>query len=115
VARPVQGGASGPLTAQWVYPAGHVHNAPDLVPAGTAVGERLPLWVDDAGRPVPSPRPTAAERTGSAAAGILAATAAIALGGGALARGILDRRDLRAWEREWNRVGPLWSGRPPAR
>jgi hypothetical protein len=28
----------------------------------------------------------------------------------ALARRVLDRRRLRAWDAEWRATGPMWSG-----
>ncbi|WP_152617533.1 Rv1733c family protein [Phaeacidiphilus oryzae] len=113
-AQPVTGGSGASVaTAAWTGPDGHRHTATIAVPDGTPVGGRVHTWTDRTGAAVGAPT------TASAATldGILVGTAAW-IGAGVLvgstdllARHRLNRRADRAWEREWQRVEPSWSGR----
>lgn len=77
-------------------------------------GDEVPVWTSDDGRVVPPPTTLADAST----AGVLAGLLAVAAGGVAVllaGRGFYawtGRRFRRAWEQEWERVGPQWTGTP---
>ncbi|WP_354643825.1 hypothetical protein [Kitasatospora camelliae] len=99
--------------AVWTDPQGVTRSGSIEAPAGTAVGEQVPLWIDDQGAPAESPRSTAETAlfaTGYGLGTLVLGSAAIA-SGCAVRRRILDRRAERAWEPDWELVEPLWSGR----
>ncbi|MFJ6213164.1 hypothetical protein ACIQGZ_07525 [Streptomyces sp. NPDC092296] len=104
-----------PTAARWSYPAGHARSGPVMVAPGTAAGTKVPLWVDGAGQPTQPPRSRAdiAADAWFAAAGTLAAFAALTVTGAGIARRSLERRDDEAWARQWAEVEPDWSGRRP--
>ncbi|AEW99362.1 Rv1733c family protein [Streptantibioticus cattleyicolor] len=102
-----------PVPARWSYPAGHPHTGHVRALATTAVGTRIPLWVDDSGDPAPPP-PTPGRITGEAVDAALAALTVAALVGTcvqAAVRRHLDARAAAGWARDWERVEPHWSGR----
>ena len=80
---------------------------------GSAVGARIPVWLDRSGQPVAPPAGQVAMIVNGLAVG--AATA----GGAAtallisyvLCRLALDRRRLAAWESAWSLTGPRWTTR----
>jgi hypothetical protein len=80
---------------------------------GTAVGARIPVWLDRSGQPAAPPAGQVAMIVNGLAVG--AATA----GGAAtallisyvLCRLALDRRRLAAWESAWSLTGPRWTTR----
>ncbi|MGW8765867.1 Rv1733c family protein [Streptomyces sp. NPDC055815] len=99
--------------AVWEYPDHVRRSGPVHVPPRTPQGRAVTLWVDDRGAPVRPPDTTAdlalsAVAGGTAVAGAAGATAAGAL---ALVRRSAEGRRLAAWEREWEQVEPVWSGR----
>ncbi|MGW6752474.1 Rv1733c family protein [Streptomyces sp. NPDC055006] len=99
--------------AAWAYPASQRHTAMLLVPAGTPVGGKVLVWVDDAGREAPAPRSegdiaSSAVATGTAAFGVLVLSAATVIW---LRLRWVEARRLAEWDREWQLVEPLWSGR----
>jgi len=96
-------------TARWTAPDGRVVTGGIPVSPGTPVGERIQIWVTVSGQ-VSSP-PLApsqvAQQTDTAELFGVAGYAAVLAGVGLLARRLLDRRRLAAWDAEW-----LASGRP---
>ncbi|WP_405650431.1 MULTISPECIES: hypothetical protein [unclassified Streptomyces] len=99
--------------AAWAYPASQRHTATLLVPAGTPVGGKVLVWVDDAGREAPAPRSegdiaSSAVATGTAAFGVLVLSAATVIW---LRLRWVEARRLAEWDREWQLVEPRWSGR----
>jgi hypothetical protein len=87
-----------------------VHIGPVTADPQAAAGSWAPLWVDDRGLVAAAPR----ERHPAAEAVQVAVTVililATVLGAvGLVARKLLDRRRLRAWQAEWTEVGPRWS------
>lgn len=99
--------------AAWAYPATQVHTATLWVPAGTPVGGKVLVWVDDAGREAPAPRSqgdiaSGAVATGTAAFGVLVLSAAGVI---RLRLRRVEARRRAEWEREWQLVEPGWSGR----
>lgn len=100
--------------AVWEQPE-HVRRSGNIhVPPRTPEGRAVTIWVDDAGSPARPPG-SAADRAlnsmsgGVAAAGVTGVTgAAVVL----LVRRRTEGHRLAAWEREWEQVEPVWSGRP---
>ncbi|MFF0425116.1 hypothetical protein ACFYUJ_11905 [Streptomyces sp. NPDC004520] len=99
--------------AVWEYPDHVRRSGPVHVPPRTPQGRAVTIWVDDSGAPARPPDTTAdlalsAIAGGTAVAGAAGATAAGAL---ALVRRSTEGRRLAVWEREWEQVEPVWSGR----
>ena len=80
---------------------------------GTAVGARIPVWLDRSGQPVAPPAGQVAMIVNALAVGAAAAGgAAVALLiSYVLCRLVLDRRRLAAWESAWSLTGPRWTTR----
>jgi hypothetical protein len=104
-----------PTAARWVDDGGHAHDVVVPVRGHRLAGEEVAAWVDAAGPPGPPPAGAAAPLV---AAGT-AAGAVLLVGWGLLAAAWLGVRRWSAarsadyWEREWTRVEPEWTGRPP--
>ncbi|MFE5481019.1 hypothetical protein [Streptomyces sp. NPDC056527] len=100
-------------SAAWEYPDDVRRSGTIQVPPQTPAGRALTIWVDDTGRQTRAPG-NAAQRAftslagGAAAAGVVGASGAAAV---ALVRRGTQARSLAAWEREWEQVEPVWSGR----
>ncbi|MFI9803220.1 hypothetical protein ACIHEJ_02390 [Streptomyces sp. NPDC052301] len=110
------GAADGRVRAavRWTAPDATTRTGWTLVSGGLTAGDRVTVWQDGRGRLAPG-RPTGPAE-GTVEAGLLGAAAALAVAApacaaGALARSVLDRRRLTAWEREWERTEPRWSHR----
>lgn len=79
-------------------------------------GDRVPVWTADDGRLVPAPTSV----LDATAAGVLVGALAAVVACGAvylIGRGFYawtDHRFRRAWELEWDRIGPEWTGGPAA-
>jgi len=109
---------TGDATARWHAPDGRTRsgvlttlNTPGIW--GAAAGQRVQVWLTQAGQPV-SPPPSAVEVMFSAIViGISAACGAgtVLIGGYGLSRLLLDRRRLADWEAEWELTGPQWTPR----
>ncbi|MDI3406864.1 Rv1733c family protein [Streptomyces cavernicola] len=99
--------------AVWEYPAGVRRSGTVEVPPQTPKGHAVRIWVDDRGVPSGSPGSTGDRVLTTFAGGLTAAAAAAASGMGVacLARRRTESRRLVAWEREWEQVEPVWSGR----
>ncbi|WP_369148557.1 hypothetical protein [Streptomyces sp. R44] len=99
--------------AVWEQPD-HVRRSGTVhVPPRTPQGVTVTIWVDDTGTPARPPG-SAADRVLTSISGGVVATAAVgAMGAGALllVRRRTEVRRLAAWEREWEQVEPVWSGR----
>lgn len=99
--------------AVWEQPENVRRSGTIPVPPRTPQGRTVTIWVDDAGAPA-QPQGSAADRAltslsgGTAAAGVIGATGA---GVVRLVRRRNEGHRLGAWEREWEQVEPLWSGR----
>ncbi|WP_328907645.1 hypothetical protein OG230_34225 [Streptomyces sp. NBC_00234] len=100
-------------SAVWEYPDNVRRSGTIDVPSRTPEGRAVTIWVDDTGGPSRAPGGTA-ERAlasvfgGGVAAGVVGASGAAAV---ALVRRRSQSRGLAAWEREWEVVEPVWSGR----
>ncbi|MGW4745675.1 Rv1733c family protein [Streptomyces sp. NPDC004290] len=100
--------------AVWEQPA-HVHRSGTVyVPPRTPQGHSVAIWVDDAGIPARPPGSTADRALTSLSGGIAAGAVVGVTGAGVvlLVRRRAEGRRLAAWEREWEQVEPVWSGRP---
>ena len=79
--------------------------------SGSMAGVGMGIWVDERGRAVP--QPPGADRAlvrATTDAGTVLIAGGVLIGGlWWAARRAINRRDLRRWERDWKRVGPLWS------
>ncbi|WP_137991134.1 Rv1733c family protein [Streptomyces vilmorinianum] len=101
--------------AVWEYPDQVGRSGTIQVPPRTPEGHALTIWVDDSGEPARAPG-GAGERTFASLSGGIVATGAVAavgIGALALVRRRTEARSLAAWEREWEVVEPVWSGRLP--
>lgn len=99
--------------AVWEYPDDVRRSGTVYVPPRTPQGRTLTIWVDDQGSPAREPTDTADLALSALTGGTIAAGLAAASGAGllTLVRRRTEGRRLAAWEREWERVEPLWSGR----
>jgi hypothetical protein len=97
----------------WRGPGDTGRHAELLVPAGTAAGTTVPLWVDRAGNPTTAPLDRTGIGDSSLAVGV-AATAAVPLVGWGLYGGlcvVLEAHRRRRWGRDWARVEREWRAR----
>jgi len=101
------------VRARWTAPGGTSREGEVYAPAGARAGAAVMVWTDGLGRLEPAPVQRADVAAQEALAALLAAVlAAAAVGGtGFLARRVLDRRRLAAWDADWSRTGPRWTGR----
>lgn len=115
---PVTPGMAGPppmsiiAPVSWTGSDGQLATGVVEVPASAGVGDRVPIWLDGAGRVVPAP-PSPEALAGltvfvGAVTWILLGLLMLLVGWGTRRR--LDRRRLRAWAQEWAAVEP---GRHP--
>jgi len=100
--------------ATWTAPDGARRAGSVTAPPGIPVGRTVTVWVDASGQPTGTPlQPVqvTGHAIGAAVIAVIAATAAVSapLGLGALARWVLFRRRLAAWDAEWQAVGPSWT------
>lgn len=108
-------GADPPSTARaaWEYPDDVRRSGTVSVPPRTPVGHTLTIWVDDTGAPARDPDGAADRSLTSLAGGAAVAGAVGTAGVGVLflVRRRSEARSLEAWDREWEEVEPVWSGR----
>lgn len=95
---------------RWTAADGSTHTGLTRVDPNSTAGIAVTVWIDSRGELATRPPTQGEARVQSALTGALAAAVAggVALGGGRLTRHRLDRRRMRAWEAEWERVGPQW-------
>lgn len=100
-------------TVRWTGADGIERTGTALLNAPGRVGETVPVWATADGRSVSEPV-TETDGIGAAVLGggltAIAGAAVVALLG-RWAFAWTGRRYARAWEQEWERVGPEWSGR----
>jgi hypothetical protein len=102
------------VPATWAAPDGTPRGGRIVAPPGTLADRTVTLWVDASGQPAGMP-PQAADVIGRAIVtaifiAVIAAAAAgsVLLCAAVLARWLLLRRRLAAWDAEWRAVGPRW-------
>lgn len=107
-------GATGPVyvAARWVGPDGGARSGPVPADPGSAAGSTVRIWTDRGGAVVHAP----AGPVDAAFLGVACGLGLLAGIGGLLGllwaggRRLIDIRNADAWQREWERVGPRWSG-----
>jgi hypothetical protein len=98
------------VDATWMTADGQAVTGKVPVPAGTAAGTVVSIWLDAGGRPIAAPVSAAQ----AVMAGVLGTFSVLAVGGlGIAGLALLVRRLATAgtelyWEREWARVEPGW-------
>lgn len=97
--------------ARWTAPDGKVVTGEAPVPAGTAAGATVPVWVTTDGQLTDAPLQNAQVADSEVTAEILAVTG---LGIAATVTGVLtcralDKRRMAAWDAEWRATGPRWT------
>ncbi|MFE6458039.1 Rv1733c family protein [Streptomyces cinereoruber] len=99
--------------ATWEHPERVSRSGTVRVPPRTPPGRAVTVWVDDAGSPVRAPGDAASRSLTAVSGGVAVAGLVGAAGAGALllVRRTAEGRRYAAWEREWERVEPVWSGR----
>ncbi|GGU95406.1 hypothetical protein GCM10010275_36620 [Streptomyces litmocidini] len=99
--------------AVWEQPE-HVRRSGTVhVPPRTPRGRTVTIWVDDTGAPARPPGSTVDRALTSLSGGSVAAASVggIVAGSLLLVRRRTEARRLAVWEREWEQVEPVWSGR----
>lgn len=94
--------------ARWTVPGRQARVGVIWVTAGAKAGSRVRIWVDASGASTGAPlsRSLVRVRVALAVAAALAVVATALLCLAALARWLLHRRRLAAWDTEWASVGP---------
>ena len=101
------------VLARWQPPSGPPRSGQVLASAGAPAGSTVTVWIDASGAvtlPPPDHRDIAGDVTIAVVVTCMVA-GLLLLESNALARRVLDRRRLNAWDAEWRATGPLWSGR----
>ena len=101
------------VPARWTAPDGRVRNGEIDVTNGLAAGQKVAIWVDQAGLPT---GPPLTHRAVVARTVLAAAVVPIALGivlgfVAGVGRWVFDRRRLARWDAAWASVGPHWTKR----
>jgi hypothetical protein len=101
------------VSVRWKEAGGATKTVTARVPAGTAQGEKVDVWLDSRDRSVaPPPDETAVWQhtlaTGACGAGV---TVAVVLLGHSLVRAAAARNRLAEWERDWALTEPQWTRR----
>jgi hypothetical protein len=102
---------TGRVTLDPALPVGRTGVPPRA--ASAAPGQQVTIWVDGSGQPTRPPATAEqASQAGVVAAVVMVLLGLIVLSGGWIGvRALVARSNDRRWERDWARVGPLWSGR----
>lgn len=101
------------VRARWTAPDGTSCVGQVYAPDGAAAGTTVMIWTDRSGslRGEPVKRGYVVAQEAIAALWAATLVAFVVAVAGFLARRALDRRRLAAWDAEWSRTGPLWTGR----
>jgi hypothetical protein len=99
------------VQARWQPPGQPPRTGEVLAVVGARKGSTVRTWIDPSGAVTDPPL----DQRVSANVWLAVMMACLVswvllLAAGSLARRVLDRRRLRAWEAEWRANGPLWSG-----
>ena len=97
--------------ARWTAPGGVRHTEMVDAPAGARAGSTVMVWTNAAGEQTGPPLTPAQVQGYAMVSASLAPVVlgAMLLGAGVLARVLLARRRLSAWDAEWRATGPQWS------
>jgi hypothetical protein len=97
------------VLARWQPPGKAPQSGQVLAPAGALTGSTVRLWIDASGAvtgPPPDHRDIACDVTIAVMVTCMVASLLL-LESNTLARRVLDRRRLKAWDAEWRATGPL--------
>jgi hypothetical protein len=99
------------VRAMWTAPDGARRTGMVPVPPVTQAGGTVRVWVDAAGWLTGPPLQPSQVRGQTLLAALFAPVALglVLLCAGQLARGLLARQRLAAWDAEWQAVGPRWT------
>jgi hypothetical protein len=99
------------VVARWAGPGGRDRVGEVPVPAATAAGRTVRVWVDRTGRSTGPPVLPSELMKRVIGAETLAppALAILLLGVAGLVRWVMDRRRLAGWEAGWAAIGPRWT------
>lgn len=100
------------VPARWQPPGQPPRTGEVLAAVGARKGSTVRTWIDPSGAVTDPPldhRVVAGDVVMAVTATLLL-SALLLMAAWALARRLLDRRRLRAWETEWRASGPQWSG-----
>lgn len=99
------------VSARWTTPGGQRREGVILADASARAGQRVPVWIDEAGRLTGSPVPHGDIQLNAAIAAMAApmGLAVLLLLAGCVTRLTLNRRRLAGWEQDWRTVGPRWT------
>ena len=100
------------VPARWQPPGQPPRTGEVLAVAGARKGSTVRTWIAPSGAVTDPPLNHRVIRGDvlMAVMATLLVSSVLLLAAAALARRVLDRRRLRAWEAEWRTSGPLWSG-----
>ena len=101
------------VLARWRPPGLPSRTGEVLAPVGAPKGSTVRTWINPSGA-VTDPPLDHRDIVGDVCIAVVATCLVswlVLLASGALARRLLDRRRLNAWDAEWRASGPLWSGR----
>jgi hypothetical protein len=100
------------VPARWQPPGQPPRTGEVLAVPGARKGSTVRTWIDPSGAVADPPldHRVIAGDVWMAVTATLLVSGALLLAAAVLARRLLDRRRLRAWEAEWRTSGPLWSG-----
>lgn len=100
------------VRARWQPPGQPPRTGDVQAPVGARTGSTVRTWIDPSGAVTDPPLDyrVIVGDVWLAVMATLIGSGLLLLAAGALARRMLDRRRLRAWEAEWRTRGPLWSG-----
>jgi hypothetical protein len=99
--------------ARWTAPDGKVISDEVPVPAATAAGTVVRVWITRDGQLTDAPlqdTQVAGQADFAATAGVVALAAMLAVTG-VLARRALDKRRIAAWDADWRATGRRWTRR----
>jgi hypothetical protein len=100
------------VPARWQPPGQLPRTGEVLAVAGARKGSMVRTWIGPSGAVTDPPLDHRVIRGNvlMAVMATLLVSSVLLLAAASLARRMLDRRRLRAWEAEWRTSGPLWSG-----
>jgi len=100
------------VPARWQPPGQPPRTGEVLAVAGARTGSTVRTWIDASGAVTDPPLDRRVIRgdVWMAVTATLLVSGVLLMAAAGLARRMLDRRRLRAWEAEWRTSGPLWSG-----
>lgn len=102
-----------PVAAQWSAPDGTQRTGTVTAAGGGRAFDPVAVWIDQSGAPTKPPTSTTASAVSavSAATGIWLCSGSVLLLLWLILRRRLDKQRATDWDRQWESVEPLWTGR----